>query len=321
MKAMIYEKFGPPEVLQLKEVGKPAPKEDEVLINVRATSVTKYDCWVRSCTAPPGFKLLMRLASGRVPRQPILGTELAGEVEAVGSGVTRFKAGDRVYGYTGMKMGAYTEYVCLPQGAVALKPENTSNIEAAAILQGALTAWYFLRNAELQPGQKVLIFGASGGVGGYAVQLAARHYGVQVTGVCSTSKMDYVKSLGADHIIDYTRQDFTQNGQIYDVVFDTVGVTPVLRTKKSIAPKGWYLLTTFGLPKLLQLLWLSMGGGINLAYGTLVETTEDLIAMRELTENGTIRPFVDRVYPLEEAAEAHRYVESGQKMGNVILTI
>jgi len=177
----------------------------------------------------------MRIVSGRKPKQPILGTELAGEVEAVGSDVTRFKAGDQVYGYPGMNLGAYAEYICLPEDAVALKPNNATNEEAATVLQGALTALYFLRKANIQQGDKVLVFGASGGVGEYAVQLARHHFGAEVTGVCSTSKLEFVKSLGADHVIDYTREDFTQNGQVYDVIFDTVGKTSVSRTKRSLS--------------------------------------------------------------------------------------
>jgi len=321
MKAIVYEKYGSPEVLHLSEVEKPTPQDSKVLIKVHATSVTKYDCWMRSCTAPPGFNLLMRIASGRTPKQPILGTELAGEVAAVGEGVTRLKVGDAVYGYPGMKLGAYAEYICLPEEAVALKPTNISFEEAAAVLQGAMTAWFFLSKANIQPGQKVLIFGASGGVGGYAVQLAKHSFKTDVTGVCSTSKMEYVKSLGADQVIDYTQEDFTKNGQVNDVVFDTVGKTLVSRTKKSITPNGWYLLATFGLPMLVQLLWLSKSSNLNLEYGTLSETTEDLLLVKELVESSVIRPTVDRCYPLDQAAEAHSYVESGQKMGNVIITV
>ncbi len=215
MKAIVYEKFGPPEVLHLKEVEKPAPKDHEVLIKVFATSVTKYDCWMRSNTAPPGFGLLMRMASGRTPKQPILGTELAGEIEREGADVTRFKVGDQVFGYPGMNLGAYAEYICLPEEAVAIKPANVTYEEAAAVLQGALTALFFLRKANVQRGQKVLIFGASGGVGGYAVQLAKHHFGAEVTGVCSTPKIASVISLGADQVIDYTKEDFTQNGQVF----------------------------------------------------------------------------------------------------------
>ena len=321
MKTIVYEKYGPPDVLHLADVETPTPQDNEVLIKVHATSVTLYDCWMRSCTAPPGFKLLMRIASGRTPKQPILGTELSGEVEVVGKNVTGFKADDAVYGYPGMKLGAYAEHICLPEEAVALKPTNTTYAEAAAVLQGAMTAWFFLSKAEIQPRQKVLIFGASGGVGGYAVQLAKHYFKAEVIGVCSTAKMAYVKSLGADHVIDYTLEDFTKNGQVYDVVFDTVGKTSVSRTKNSIKPNGWYLLATFGLPMLIQLLLPMRNSNLNLEYGTLAESTEDLLRVKELVETGVIKPTIDRCYPLEQTAEAHRYVESGQKMGNVILTV
>jgi len=262
----------------------------------------------------------MRIASGRKPKQPVLGTELAGEIEAVGADVTRLKAGDQVYGYPGMNLGAYAEYICLPEGAVASKPANLTYEEASAVLQGALTALFFLRKANIRPGDKVLIFGASGGVGGYAIQLARRHFGAQVTGVCSNAKMAYVKSLGADQVIDYTQEDFTQNGQVYDAIFDTVGKTSVSRSRKSLKKDGSYLLATFGLPTLVQLLWFSKTGSQNFEFGTLEEKTEDLIFLKDLIEAGAIKAVIDRCYPMEQAAEAHRYVESGAKKGNVVLT-
>jgi NADPH:quinone reductase-like Zn-dependent oxidoreductase len=321
MKAIAYEKYGPPEVLQLRDVQKPVLKIDEVLVKIHATSVTKYDCWVRSCTAPPGFGLLMRIASGRKPKQPILGTELAGEIEAVGDGVSRLKVGDQVYGYPGMNMGAYAEYICLPEGAVAIKPVNVTYEEAAAVLQGALTALYFLRKGQIKRGDNVLIFGASGGVGGYAVQLAKRHFGAEVTGVCSTSKVEYVKSLGADWVIDYTQEDFTHNGQVYDVIFDTVGKTSVSRTQRSLKEKGCYLLATFGLPMFVQMLWFSRTRNHHFEYGALKEKTEDLIFMKDLIEAGVIKPVIDRCYLLEQAAEAHRYVETGCKKGCVVIAM
>jgi NADPH:quinone reductase-like Zn-dependent oxidoreductase len=321
MKAMVYEEFGPPEVLQLKDVEKPVPKENEVRIKIHATSVTKYDCWVRSSTAPPGFGLIMRIANGLKPKQPILGTELAGEVETVGRDVTRLKVGDQVYGFCGMNLGAYAEYICLPEAAVVQKPANLTYEEAAAVPQGALTAVYFLRNGHIQRGDKILIFGASGGVGSYAVQLARHHFGAEVTGVCSTSKMDYVKSLGADQVIDYTQEDFTQNGQVYDIIFDTVGKTSVSRTRRSLEKNGSYLLATFGLPMLIQLFWYSMISSQNFEFGALKEKTEDLVFLKDLIEAGEIKPVIDRCYPLEQAAEAHRYVEAGRKTGNVVITV
>ncbi|MBI9046267.1 MAG: NAD(P)-dependent alcohol dehydrogenase [Anaerolineaceae bacterium] len=321
MKAIIFDKYGPPEVLQLVEVEKPTPQDNEVLIKVHAAGVTLYDCWNRSCTSPPGFNLLMRIASGRVPKKPILGTDLSGKIAAVGKDVTRLKKGDPVYAFTGMKFGAHAEYICLPEEAVALKPGNATYEEASAILYGALTAWYFIREANLQPGQKVLIVGASGGVGGYAVQLAKHYLKAHVTGVCSTAKMAYVRSLGADQIIDYTQEDFTKNGKCYDVVFDTMGKTSVSRTRKSLNPNGWYLLATFGLPTFIQLMWFSWRSNLNWEYGLLAETTEDLQFIKDLVETSVIKPSLDRVFSFEQAAEAHRYVESGQKMGNVAITI
>ena len=322
MKAIVYEKYGSPEVLQLSEVETPTPKEAEVLVKIRATSVTKFDCWMRSSTAPPGFGLLSRFASGiKKPKQMILGTDFAGEIEAVGKDVTRFKVGDQVYGFSGFAMSTHAEYICLPEEAMTLKPVNRTYKEATAVIQGGLTALFFLQKANIQRGQKVLIFGASGGVGGYAVQLAKNHFGAEVTGVCSTSKMEYVKSLGADQVIDYTQEDFTQNGQVYDVVFDTVGKTSVSRTRKSLQENGWYLLATFGLPMLVQLLRFSKFSGLNFEFGTLTEVNSDLIILRELLEKRVIKPTVDRSYPFEQVAEAHRFVESGQKMGNIVITV
>ena len=321
MKAIVCEEYGPPDVLQLKEIEEPAPQDNEVRIKIRATSVTKYDCWVRSRTAPPGFGLLVRLTSGRKPKQPILGTELAGDIEAVGKDVTRFELGDQVYGFSGMNLGTYAEYICLPEEAVARKPANLTYEEAAAVLQGALTALFFLRKANIQRGDRVLIFGASGGVGSYAVQLAKHHFGAQVTGVCSTKKLAFVESLGADHVIDYTKEDFTQNGQVYDVIFDTVGKTSVSQTRRSLKKNGVYLLATFGLPTLIQMLWFSRTGSHHFEYGALKEKTEDLFFLKDLLEERVIHPTMDRCYPLEQAAEAHRYVEAGRKTGNVVMTV
>ena len=321
MKAIVYDKYGPPEVLHLAEVVTPVPQDNEVLIKVHAAGVTLYDCWNRSCTSPPGFNLLMRIASGRVPKKPILGTDLSGEIAAVGKDVTRLKTGDPVYAFTAMEFGAYAEYICLPEESVAQKPSNATYEEASAILYGALTAWYFIREANIQPGQEVLIVGASGGVGGYAVQLAKHYLKAHVTGVCSTAKMDYVRALGADQIIDYTQEDFTKNGKRYDVVFDTMVKTSVLRTRKSLKTNGWYLLATFGLPTFIQLIWFSWRSNLNWEYGLLDETTDDLLFIKELVEAGVINPSLDRSFPFEQATDAHWYVESGQKMGNVVITV
>ncbi len=321
MKAIVCTKYGPPEVLQLKEVEKPTPKDNEVLVKVYATTVTRYDCWMRSCKGPTGTGILMRIWSGiRKPKKPILGTELAGEIEAVGKDVKRFEIGDRVYGYPGMNLGAYAEYICLPEEAVAIKPANVTYEEAAAVLQGALTALFFLRKANIQRGQKVLIFGASGGVGIYSVQLAKYHFGAEVTGVCSTTKLELVKSMGADKVIDYTKEDFTKRSETYDIIFDTVGKSP-FSGSKSLKKEGFYLFATFGLPRLFQILWLKLTSSKKAISPLLKETTEDLIFLRELIEAGKIKPVIDRCYPLEQTAEAHQYVETGQKKGNVVITV
>ncbi|UGV41405.1 NAD(P)-dependent alcohol dehydrogenase [Methanococcoides orientis] len=322
MKAIVYEKYGPPEVLHLKEVDKPTPKDNEVLIRIYATTVTKYDCWMRSCTAPPGFGLLMRIASGiRKPKKPILGTELAGEIEAVGKDVKLFSKGNPVFGYTGMNLGAYAEYICLPEdGALAIKPANMTYEEAAAVQQGALTALFFLRKGNIQSGQKVLIFGASGGVGSAAVQIA-NHFGAEVTGVCSTRKLELVKSLGADKVIDYTQEDFTKSGETYDIIFDTVGKSPFSGSTKSLKNEGIYLFTTYGLVRLFRIIWLNLTNSKKAISGLLKERAEDLIFLRELIEDGKLKVVIDRRYPLEQAVEAHKYVETGHKKGHVVLTV
>jgi len=322
MKAIVYTKYGPPDVLQLKEVEKPSPKDNEVLIRIYATTVTKFDCWMRSSTAPTGFGLLMRIASGiRKPKKPVLGTELAGEIEAVGKDVTLFRKGDQVFGFFGMSMGAYAEYICLPEdGAVAIKPANMTHEEAAAVPQGALTALFFLRKGNIQSGQKVLVFGASGGVGLFAVQLA-KYFGAEVTGVCSTTKLELVKSRGADKVIDYTKEDFTKRGETYDIIFDTVGKSPFSGSIISLKKEGSYLFATFGLPRLFRILWLKLTSSKKAISGLLKETTEDLIFLRELIEAGKLKAVIDRSYPLEQAAEAHRYVETGQKKGQVVITV
>jgi NADPH:quinone reductase-like Zn-dependent oxidoreductase len=319
MKAIVYKKYGPPEVLQLQEVEKPAPKDNEVLIKVLATTVTRYDCWARSCTAHTGPGILTRMWFGIInPRKPILGTELAGEIEATGKEVKRIKSGDKVYAYPGMNLGAYAEYISLPEKSVAKKPANVSFEEAAGVLQGALTALFFLRKANIQPGQRILILGASGGVGIYSVQFA-KYFGAEVTGVCSTSKKDLVKSLGADKVIDYTKEDITQSGETYDIIFDTFGKS-TFSSSRSLKKGGAFLFATFGPSQLLHMIWLILSRKKPISP-LLKETTEDLIFLAELIEVGQIKSVVDRCYPLEQAAEAHRYVESGQKKGGVIITV
>lgn len=323
MKAIVYTKYGPSDVLRLEEVEKPTPKDDEVLIRVRATQVTAADYRIRGSNFPPLFWLPARIGFGFIrPKKTILGTNLAGEVEAVGKDVRQFGEGARVFGSSGGRFGAYAEYICLPEeAAVATKPDNVTYEEAAAIPFGAFTALFFLRDVgNIQSGQSVLIYGASGAVGTAAVQLA-KHFGAEVTGVCSTTNLALVKSLGADTVIDYTKEDFTENGRRYDLIFETVGKSSVTRGKRSLKQDGVYLANVIGPPVLLQMLWTSVIGSKKVKGGIAGEKTEDLIFLRELIEAGEIKPVVDRRYPLEQIAEAHRYVETGHKKGNVIITV
>jgi NADPH:quinone reductase-like Zn-dependent oxidoreductase len=325
MKAIVYTAYGAPDVLQLKEVEKPSPKEDEILIKVYATTVTTGDVNVRGFTfVPPGFGPLPRLMFGlRRPKRKILGTEVAGEVEVVGKEVTKFKKGDQVFGIASDRFGAYAEYVCRSEaGALAIKPANVSFAEAAAIPFGAGTALYFLRDmAKIQRNQKVLINGASGGVGTYAVQLA-KYYGAEVTGVCSTANLELVKSLGADRVIDYTQEDFAERGETYDVILDTVvGKTSFSRCKDSLKVNGRYLAVAGGLRELLQMAWTSVVGGRKVLFGSPRECKEDLEFLRGLVESGKLTVVIDRRYSLEQIADAHRYVDQGHKKGNVVIIV
>jgi NADPH:quinone reductase-like Zn-dependent oxidoreductase len=248
-----------------------------------------------------------------------LGTDFAGEIESVGKAVKRLKKGDQVFGFTS-SLGANAEYMYMPEKGVAIKPANMTYEEAAAVVQGGLTALYFLRKGNIQSEQKVLIFGASGGIGMYAIQLA-KHYGAEVTGVCSTPKVEMVKSLGADMVIDYTKEDFTKNAQTYDIIFDTVGKTSVSRSLRSLKEKGMYIFATFGLAMLIRALWLTRRSSKRAIFGVIEESTEDLIFLKELIEAGVIKPVIDRSYPLEQTVEAHRYVETGQKKGSVVIIV
>lgn len=331
MNAIIYTQYGPPEVLHLANVGKPTPKDNEVLIRNHATTVNFGDLMARNYKAisPRQFNmfflfwLMAKISFGiNRPKTTILGNEFAGEVEAVGSAVTRFKPGERVFGCRGESMGAYAEHICMPEnGVLAVIPAHMTYEEAAVIPYGATMALRLLRKVNLQPGQKVLINGASGGIGSAAVQIA-KFYGAEVTGVCSTPRLEFVKSLGADRVIDYTAQDFSQNGETYDLIFDILGKCSFARCKNSLKPNGILLYASFKMKQLLQMLWTSRSGsGKRVVCAIAPGSVDDLMTVKELMEAGKIKAIIDRSFPLEQAAKAHRYVEEGRKKGNVVITI
>ncbi|MDD9784404.1 NAD(P)-dependent alcohol dehydrogenase [Priestia megaterium] len=302
MKAMVCTKYGKPDVLQLQEVEKPIPKENEILIKIHATTVTSGDCRVRSFNSPLLLWLPMRIVLGlRKPRKSILGVELAGEVEEVGKNVTRFKKGDQLFAMTGMKFGGYAEYICLPEkGTIAVKPENVTHEEAASISFGGTTALHFFRKGNIHAGQKVIIYGASGAVGTAAVQLAS-YYGAEVTGVCSAKNSELVKSLGADRVIDYQHENFTEKEERYDLIFDAVGKITKNQCKEALALNGRFV---------------SVEG-----QGIAKVQTKDLLLLKKLMEEGQIQSVIDRCYSLEQVPAAHEYVETGHKIGSVVVTL
>jgi len=327
MRAIIWTRYGSPDVLQLREVAKPIPKDNELLIRVHATTVTIGDCEMRRLEYPMFMGLLVRMYIGfRKPtRITMLGMELAGQIEEIGKDVTEFKIGDEVFAATGfIGTGACAEYICLPEkpeaGAIALKPDNMSYEESAAVPVGGLEALSLLRQGKIQPGYKVLINGAGGTVGPYAIQLA-KHWGAEVTAVDSTKKLDILQSIGAEHVIDYTQEDFTKSGKTYDVIFDTVGKSSYSGCIRSLKENGFYLLTFPKLGRSIRGRWTSRRSNKKVIGGTSTDSTEDLIFLRELIEEGKLTSLIDRRYPLEETAEAHRYVETGEKIGNVVITV
>lgn len=320
MKAMVYTRFGSPDVLQLQSVEKPVPGAGEVVIKIYATTVTTADTMMRR-----GNTFLSRLVLGlRKPakRFRTLGIELAGEIAAVGEKVTRFKVGDPVFGFGGFRPGAYAQYMRLPETAsLGAKPATMTYEEAAAVVDGASTAYFFLKEkANIRRGQRVLINGASGSIGTFAVQLA-KHFGAHVTGVCSTKNVELVRSLGADEVIDYTQEDFTLRADAYDIIFDTVGKSSFSRCKRALKANGVYLITVGGMSWFIRTLWTSRKPGKRAIFAMSVEKNASLKFIRELVDAGELRAVIDRRYPLEQIADAHRYVETGRKTGNVVITV
>ena len=329
MQAIVWKKYGSPDGLQLKEVEKPVPKEDEILVRIRATTVTAGDCEMRRLQLPLMLSFPMRLYAGliRPTRIPILGQELAGDVTAIGQHVTSFKTGDPVFGTTGFRFGAYAEYICLKaspnetQGSLAHKPATMSYEEAAAVPTAGFEALHFVRQAAVQPGQKVLVFGAGGSIGTFAVQLA-HAFGAAVTAVDSAPKLAMLRSLGADQVIDYAQQDFTQNGETYDVIIDVVGKQGFARRLKSLTPNGRYFLANAGLSHLLRGRWTSMTSSKKVVISSSSQTQEDLLFLKDLIEAGKLKSVIDdRRFALAQIPEAHRYAETGRKIGNIAITV
>ena len=312
-------------MLQLKEIAKPTPRDNEILIRIFATTVLTADCELRSLKIPLALMLPIRIYLGFTrPRVSILGQELAGEVEAVGKDVTRFRMRDQVFAWTGLRLGAYAEYTCLPESSyIAIKPSNMTYEESASLAVGGLEAAHFMRRGDIRPGQKVLINGAGGSIGSYAIQIA-KYYGAEVTGVDSTKKLAMLRSIGVDHVIDYTQEDFTKSGKTYDVIFDVIGRSSFTQSIKSLKPNGRYLLGNPGLSQQIQARWTSIPAGrkvITWGERSAREFKEDINFLKELIEAGKVKTVIDRRYPMEQIAEAHSYVEQGHKKGNVVITL
>jgi NADPH:quinone reductase-like Zn-dependent oxidoreductase len=327
VKAIVCTKWGSPDVLKLKEVEKPTPKDNEVLIKIHAATVTAGDCELRSLKFPPALKLLARLGFGfRGPRKKILGQEFSGKIVEVGKDVKRFKKGDSVFAHTGFGMGAYAEYICLPEehkgmsGIMAIKPANMSYEEAACVPLGGFESLHYLRTANIQSGQKLLIRGAGGSIGTIGVQLA-KHYGTEVTAVDSTKKLDMLWSIGADHVIDYTKEDFTKSGKTYDVIFDVIGKGPFSDSIKSLKDQGILLTANSMKSRIVREPGKSKEKSKRIIGGNVSFKPEDLNFLKELIEAGKLKSIIDRRFPLEQTAEAHRYVEKGGKKGNVVITV
>jgi len=325
LKAILHARYGSPDLLRFEEVGKPAPKDDEVLIKVHATTVSTGDCNMRNFTFVtksmlPMAKLMFGI--GKPWKERILGTELAGEIVGAGKDVVRFKLGDRVFGSTGMAGGGHAQYTCLHEtAALAIKPDSLSWEEAVAIPFGANAALYYLRDlGKIQDGHRLLIIGASGSIGSAGIQLA-KHFGATVTAVCSGANVELVKSLGADKVIDYTKEDFTKNSETYDLILDVVGATTFERCQKSLKPQGVFLSCIMGLPDVARSLWASIAGGKKIKGGVAINNLERMTFITELTAAGILKPVIDRRYPLEQIAEAFKHVEHGHKKGNVVITV
>lgn len=322
MRAIEYNQYGPPSVLHLTEAPKPFPRDNEILIKIRATTVTAGDCRLRALNVPFGFRTLLRLFLGfSRPRRRVLGMELAGDIESVGKAVSKFKPGDSVFAYSGIGMGCYAEYKCMSEDeAVVLKPPNLSYQEAAALSYGGTTALNFLNRAQIKSGETILINGASGAVGSAAVEIA-KHFGAEVTGVCSTVNLVWVQSLGADHVIDYTKEDFTGNGKKYDIIFDAVGSAPYSRSKTSLEENGRFLMVNGGLLEMLLIPWITLTSRRKIIGGAAANKVDDLRYLAKLAKAGEFKPAIDRCYPLEDIAEAHAYVDTGRKKGNIVVTL